>query len=249
MHINNLTKSKFDDPNALLFRGVTAKLQPADRIALIGGSGTGKSTLLRILSLLESFEEGTIALEDRSSTEWKPHSWRRKVSYVAQKPIMRSGTVGFNLRTVSQLHNLPFDEELARKYMAAVGLGQTDWNKQAGDLSGGEQQRLALVRSLLLQPDILLLDEITSSLDPGSKQAVESLLLEWVTGQSDPSARAYVWITHDLEQARIISNQIWFMADGGLLEQAETGAFFAKPATEQARRFIQGLKEGAKSDE
>lgn len=243
LQVNEMAKSKFDNRDEWLFSGITAEIRPEDRIVLLGGSGQGKSTLLRILSLLEPFDKGAIRLDGQPSTECKPQSWRKKVTYVAQKPVMRSGTVAHNLRTVSELHNKPFEEELARRYMQAVGLGQMDWDKQAADLSGGEQQRLALVRSLLLRPELLLLDEITSSLDPGSKRAVEKLLMEWVSERADGSERAYLWITHDLDQARLISNQVWFMAEGSLLERNDTEVFFVNPATESARLFIRGLQE------
>ncbi|TCN00769.1 putative ABC transport system ATP-binding protein [Paenibacillus sp. BK033] len=243
LQVNEMAKSKFDNRGEWLFSGITAEIRPGDRIVLLGGSGQGKSTLLRILSLLEPFDKGAIRLDGQLPAACKPQSWRKKVSYVAQKPVMRSGTVACNLRTVSELHNKPFEEGLARRYMDAVGLGQTDWGKQASDLSGGEQQRLALVRSLLLHPELLLLDEITSSLDPASKRAVEKLLLDWVSVRDEGSERAYLWITHDLDQARMISNQVWFMAEGSLLERSVTGVFFAHPATEQARRFIRSLQE------
>ncbi|MCK9859446.1 ATP-binding cassette domain-containing protein [Paenibacillus sp. ATY16] len=250
LQVNEMAKSKFDNRNEWLFSGVTAEIRPEDRIVLLGGSGQGKSTLLRIFSLLEPFDKGDIHLDGQTSAECKPQNWRKKVTYVAQKPVMRSGTVAHNLRTVSELHNKPFEEELARSYMEAVGLGRMDWDKQASDLSGGEQQRLALVRSLLLHPELLLLDEITSSLDPASKRAVEKLLMDWAAGQANGLERAYLWITHDLDQARLISNQVWFMAEGRLLERSATEMFFENPATEQAGLFIRSLQEtGGRSNE
>ncbi|ACT00038.1 ABC transporter ATP-binding protein [Paenibacillus sp. JDR-2] len=248
LQVDEMAKSKFDNRDEWLFSGVTAEVRPEDRIVLLGGSGQGKSTLLRILSLLEPFDNGALRLDGQTTTECKPQSWRKKVTYVAQKPVMRSGTVAYNLRTVSELHNKPFEEELARRYMEAVGLGQMDWDKQALDLSGGEQQRLALVRSLLLHPELLLLDEITSSLDPASKRSVEKLLMGWVSRRADGLERAYLWITHDLDQARLISNQVWFMAEGSLLERSATEMFFGNPATEQARLFIRSMQ-GAKGEE
>ncbi|MGO4109294.1 ABC transporter ATP-binding protein [Paenibacillus sp. YAF4_2] len=240
LQLNKVSKYKFDEEKAWLFRDIAADISAEDRIVLIGGSGQGKSTLLRIIALLEGMDDGEICLEGKTSKEWKPQSWRKKVSYVAQKPVMLTGSIENNLRTVSLLHDRPFEEELARRYMEAVGLGQLDWGKNAVDLSGGEQQRLALVRSLMLNPDILLLDEITSSLDPGSKHAVEQLLLEWVS-EAD-SSKAYLWITHDVEQARAISNQVWFMAEGCLLEKGEATAFFEHPNTTQAKKFMSGLQ-------
>ncbi|WP_272945292.1 ATP-binding cassette domain-containing protein [Paenibacillus gorillae] len=170
----------------------------------------------------------------------------KKFSYVAQAPVMLAGTVEQNLRTASLLHGTPFDEQLARRCMAEAELGHLDWTKPAVELSGGEKQRTALVRSLLLRPSMLLLDETTSSLDPTSKEAVEQMLNRW----AEREGAAMAWITHDMEQSRSVSDQIWFMGEGKLLERGDTKAFFQGPSTEQARRFIQKpLEREADGDE
>lgn len=95
-----------------------------------------------------------------------------KIAYVAQQAVMLPGTIEDNLKIASTLHKSRFDEGLAREFMKDVGLEHLDWAKQARDLSGGEKQRVALIGSLLLHPVILLLDEITASLDQQSKEYV-----------------------------------------------------------------------------
>ncbi|MOA37332.1 L-cystine import ATP-binding protein TcyN [compost metagenome] len=117
-----------------------------------------------------------------------------------------------------------------------LGLEYLDLTKNAADLSGGEKQRISLIRSLLLHPEVLLLDEVTASLDRGSKQRVEELLLEWHVQEGT----TMIWVTHDLEQAKHISRTIWFMGEGTLLESCPTDVFFTHPSTETARCFIQG---------
>ncbi|WP_156430927.1 ATP-binding cassette domain-containing protein [Paenibacillus sp. FJAT-26967] len=217
-----------------LFREITAEVQSGQRIVLLGTSGQGKTTLLRILSRLEKPDEGALSLSGRHYLEWKPQEWRRKVCYVAQQPVMLTGTVEANLRTVSELHGTAFDKRLAEECMAALGLENLDWSKQAADLSGGEKQRTALVRALLLQSEVLLLDEVTASLDPASKRAAERLLSDW----AQKRGTALIWITHDLDQAAQVSDFIWFMDEGRLLETARAEEFFREPSTRQAKSFI-----------
>ncbi|WP_156282448.1 ATP-binding cassette domain-containing protein [Paenibacillus sp. NEAU-GSW1] len=241
--MNQIGKIKPDNPEEWIFRDVSATIERGERIALLGASGTGKSTLLRIAALLDARDEGEILFEGGSSAQANPQQWRKKIGYVAQMPVMLPGTVEQNLRTASELHGMPFDEPLARSCMSGAGLEALDWKKPASELSGGEKQRVALVRSMLLQPAVLLLDETTSSLDPGSKEMVELMLNEWALSRGT----AMIWITHDLGQSRAVSDQIWFLGEGKLLERSGTVAFFERPLTEQARRFIQKTygKEGA----
>ncbi|WP_311764859.1 ABC transporter ATP-binding protein [Paenibacillus agricola] len=234
LDITNLTKHHHKE-NSPLFSGINAQINEPCIISVIGASGQGKSTLLRIIGMLESADEGTVRYRNRLSSEWFPHDWRTKVCYVAQQAVMLAGSVEDNLRTVSRLQKKEMDIKLAKQLLHAVKLEDLDWNKRAADLSGGEKQRLALVRSLLLRPEVLLLDEITASLDIQSKQAVEQLLLDW----HNKEGVAMIWITHDLEQASQTSSQIWFMANNTLCENSPTKTFFECPATDLARGFLQ----------
>ena len=162
-----------------LFSDLTATIESSERIALLGKSGQGKSTLLRMLALLDNADSGEICLNGVQARDMEARIWRTKITYVAQQAVMLPGTIEDNLKTVSKLHNETFDDKLARKLMKEVGLETIDWAKKAADLSGGEKQRVALVRSLLLTPSILLLDEVTASLDQQSKEYVENLLVKW----------------------------------------------------------------------
>lgn len=237
LEIVNLEK-KVGGPSASpLFSGISATIAEPTIVHVIGTSGQGKSTLLRILGLLAAPDKGEIILHGTPSTRCIPEQWRRTVSYVSQQPVMLPGSVEENLRTVSRLQQTVFDQTTAESYMNRVGLGELDWQKEASQLSGGEKQRLALVRTLLLRPAILLLDEITASLDVNSQHAVEELLREIHHTQET----SMIWVTHQLEQARSIGKRIWFMAEQTLLEDRPTAMFFNDPQTEAARRFLQAV--------
>jgi putative ABC transport system ATP-binding protein len=218
----------------LLFERVSAAVGPSDRIALLGVSGQGKSTLLRILARLDVPDEGEILLDGTPSDRVDPRLWRMDVCYVAQHSVMLPGTIEENLRTVSRLHDIPFDRKLAERLIGELGLDGVDLRKQAAELSGGEKQRFALIRALLLRSKVLLLDEITASLDRGSKERVEKTLLKW----NAQEGTTQIWITHDLEQARLVSRRTWFMARNTLLEDTPTETFFRAPEAAEARDFL-----------
>ncbi|WP_231571492.1 ABC transporter ATP-binding protein [Gordoniibacillus kamchatkensis] len=203
-----------------LFSEVDIEVFPQNSIALVGASGQGKSTLLRMLARLEQADGGAMLLHGVPSGQWAPTEWRKRISYVPQAPVVLPTTVEDNLATVSKLHRTEFDRELARRCMEAVGLGHIGWSKNAAELSGGERQRLQLVRSLLLRAEIYLLDEVTSSLDTESKDMVERLLLHWC----DSEGTAFIWITHDPEQASKIGKRTWQLAGGKLHEVSAPAA-------------------------
>lgn len=218
----NYWQTKTQTERTYLFSDLTATIDSSERIALLGKSGQGKSTLLRMLALLDNADSGEIRFNGVQARDMDTRVWRTKITYVAQQSVMLPGTIEENLKTVSKLHNETFNDKHAQKLMKDVGLESIDWSKKAADLSGGEKQRIALVRSLLLAPSILLLDEVTASLDQQSKAYVENLLIKW----SEVEKTAFIWVTHDLEQAKKVSERIWYMENGTLAVDCKTESFF-----------------------
>ncbi|MCM3784823.1 ATP-binding cassette domain-containing protein [Neobacillus mesonae] len=233
LNLQRLTKYIGTD-RTILFSDVRAEVIEGERIAVIGASGQGKSTLLRILSLLDGPDEGDIAWHGVSFCESDPRLWRMKITYVAQHPVMLPGSVEDNLKMVHFIHKVPYDKALAQRLLESTGLSMLDVQKRASDLSGGEKQRIALIRSLMLHPEVLLLDEVTASLDQTNASLVEQLLKDW----SHKEGTTLIWVTHDLAQARSFSSTTWYMGNHTLLERQPTEQFFTRPNTESASRFI-----------
>ena len=218
----------------ILFEHVNAEVDQGERIAILGASGQGKSTLLRILALLDIPDEGDLIWKGISYRDSDPRIWRTRMTYVAQQAVMLAGSVEDNLKTVHLLHRQPYDQDLARRLLTGMGLENLDIHKRAIDLSGGEKQRIALIRSMMLRPEVLLLDEVTASLDRTNARLVEEQLTRW----SQQEGTSLVWVTHDQEQAQSFSTTTWFMGNQTLLERQPTAHFFDNPATDLVRQFI-----------
>lgn len=240
LEVHNLAKfhwkTRADEPK-YLFSNISASLAEPERIVLIGASGQGKSTLLRILGMLDAPDEGEMKIHGISSREMSAKQWRMASCYVAQHAVMLPGSIEDNLCTVSRLHDKPYEAELAGRLLQELGLDYLDLSKQASDCSGGEKQRIALVRSLLLRPQVLLLDEITASLDINSLHKVEDLLLQW----HKTEGTSFIWVTHDLEQAHRVSSSTWVM-NQGRLEKHDSAAFFNEPVSVLAQKYIQPVE-------
>lgn len=216
----HLSKTVQGNSARKLLADLSADIYSKDKIAIVGASGQGKSTLLRILALLEQADSGQMTYKGILSTQWKAREWRSHICYLMQQAYMLEGTVENNLSIVSRMHNREFERELAAELLAKLGLETMDWQKDASTLSGGEKQRIALVRGLLLRPKVLLLDEPTASLDTNSKRMVEDLLNEW----NRKEGTAIIWITHDPEQVERVADRVWCLQKGQLLETSRRGS-------------------------
>ncbi len=170
-------------------------------LQITGPSGCGKSTLLRLLARLIQREAGQITLLDQPDTAINPLVWRTKVHYFAQKPIMTEGSVWQNILypfTLKIRADLPRpDQNSGIQLLQKMALPADILDQTAASLSWGEKQRVALVRSLLMGPMVLLLDEPTASLDDSSRGAMMALVAEWLSGRD---GRAVVLVSHNSEQ-------------------------------------------------
>lgn len=203
-------------------RGTTL-LQPTgftlyggERAAITGPSGSGKSVFLRTLALLDACDAGYVTWRGERIARSRIPAYRRRVAYIAQRPAMLDGNVEDNLRYPFMLkayRDVRFDRDVAARLAQAAGRGADFLDKSASELSGGEAQIAALVRSLQLAPDVLLLDEPTASLDPASARSIEALVAAWF--DADP-ARACIWVSHDPEQAQRVATRHLTMNAGVL---------------------------------
>jgi len=188
-----------------LLTGVDLEIARKERVALFGPSGCGKTTLLRAVAGLVDADAGTVAFGGQSPEALGWPAFRRRVTYVEQRAMMLDATVEENLRRPfgyrGREKTYPADEAL-NLFKALLLNGGTP-RKQARNLSEGEAQRLSLIRALLTEPCVLLLDEPTAALDEKSAGAVGELLVRW----TDEHGAAALVVSHDRERARLWSTR------------------------------------------
>lgn len=213
-----------------LVDGVTMRLTPGAPTVLIGPNGAGKTTLLRIVMGLIAPSRGRVTWAGRE------HVAPDRRAIVFQRPAMLRRSAAGNIRYALAAAAAPRAKRTERitELLALVGLSGLE-RRPARRLSGGEQQRLALARALAREPDLLLLDEPTASLDPAATKAIEDIV-------SAVAARGVkvVMSTHDLGQARRVGGDVALLHRGRLIEHAPAADLFTAPRTEEAKRFIAG---------
>lgn len=181
-------------------------LHAGDRVSITGASGSGKSVFLRALALLDAPTSGQILWNNQPIGNTQIPHYRSHISYLSQRPALLDGSVEDNLRfpfSLKTLRKRSFDLAAVTTLLGHAGKAPDFLAKRSGDLSGGESQVVSLIRTLQLNPEVLLLDEPTAALDPTSSREVEALIDAWFAG--DP-ARACIWVSHDLDQARRMSD-------------------------------------------
>lgn len=194
-------------------------LNHADRVSITGSSGSGKSVFLRALALLDVPSSGQILWNNQPIANPQIPHYRSHISYLSQRPALLEGTVEDNLRfpfSLKTLRQRRFDLAAVTALLEHAGKAPDFLAKNAGDLSGGESQVVSLIRTLQLNPEVLLLDEPTAALDPSSSRDVEALIDAWFAADN---SRAYIWVSHDLDQARRMS-AIHLQMSAGVLGEA-----------------------------
>ncbi len=203
---------------------LTFGLPERKRLAVMGPSGSGKSTLLRLFNQLISPTSGNILYRGKSVDAYPPQTLRCEVAYVPQKPYLFGKTVAEDLAYPLELQKQKSDVAELEKLLDALALPSSILQKSPQQLSGGEQQRVALLRSLLVRPKALLLDEPTSALDEANTLRVEALLKDL----AEEKDLAWLWVTHQAEQASRIGELLLYLKAGRLLRLGRTNDVLAE---------------------
>jgi polar amino acid transport system ATP-binding protein len=232
-------KKSFGEVEVL--RGVDLEVADHDVICLIGASGSGKSTLLRCINLLEPIDAGRVVVhgQDITASGVDQDAIRRQVGIVFQSfNLFPHMTVRKNVTLAPmKVLKLSFADALSRAEELLDRFGLADKAGEYPDrLSGGQQQRVAIVRALAMQPDIMLLDEVTSALDPELVAEVLDVIRELATG-----GMTMLIATHEMGFARDIAGRVCFLDEGVILEQGPPAQIFSEPREERTKQFLQRI--------
>jgi putative ABC transport system ATP-binding protein len=230
-----------------IFDRLSFSLQVGQMTLLIGPSGGGKSSLLRLLNRLDEADEGEILLQGENILDLQPAQLRRRVALVMQKAIMFPGTVLDNLQSPFRLRQAPVpaeDSALVRRVIDLCGLESALLRRDAGDLSQGQQQRVSLARTLMSEPRVLLLDEPTSALDRPSSDRLGELLQRLCLERQ----LGVLMVAHDLRLVERVADQILFLSDGRFAEVGSVD-ILQRPRSPQLREFLNNPQQKRYSQE
>ena len=235
LELQHLTK-RYGDHTVI--DDITATLDFPHVLVLLGPSGGGKSTLLRLIGGLESAEIGSLAVDGQTvPTEEKPlRLYRGNIGTVFQSWNLfpHLDALANIILPLTAVHGLTPDEARSRADDLLERLHlQGHGHKRPAELSGGQRQRVAIARAVAIRPKLLLFDEPTSALDPEMTAEVLEVIADLKS-----EGRTFILVTHAMSFARTVADQIAFLADGRILEQASANQFFAAPKSEVARRFL-----------
>jgi tungstate transport system ATP-binding protein len=216
-------------------QGASLEVYMGDVLALIGPNGAGKSTLLRVMGMLQRPDKGTVLFRGQDALNGNPLELRRRIATVFQEPLLLNATVyqnaalGLKLRGVAS----PEIDRRLGPWLERLGIGHLT-ARFARTLSGGEAQRTSLARALVLEPELLLLDEPFSALDPGSR---EDLLRDF-QGIVKEMGITTAFVTHDRHEAFALANRVGVLNEGDLLQLGSRENVFLCPETESVAEIV-----------
>jgi polar amino acid transport system ATP-binding protein len=235
LKITNVTRY-YDDK--LILDHISAHIQNKEAIAIIGPSGAGKSTLLRLLSKIEEPDSGSITVNDKELSNINASDYYKSIGFVFQAhTLFPHLTVLRNITLVlEQVHKIDKDKanEIATDLLTSFELAD-HMHKRASQLSGGQSQRVSIVRSLAISPELLFLDEPTSALDPVLTQEVLNTILKLREENTD-----FVIVTHEIAFAKKAADFIIYMEDGKIIEMGNV-EILSSPKTEELKQYLSNV--------
>lgn len=236
LEVEHLKKSYI--PGKRILDDINFSIQKGEVVVVVGPSGCGKSTFLRCLNRLEDIDEGELKLNgvNYEKESRKIHDVREKIGMVFQSyDLFPNMNILDNLILAPCMVQKREKEEVKKEaelLLERVGLleKKKDYPRQ---LSGGQKQRVAIVRALLMHPEVLLLDEITAALDPEMVREVLQVVLELAkTGMT------MIIVTHEMEFAKAVADRVLFLDEGQIVEEGKPEEFFSAPKSDRAKQFL-----------
>lgn len=206
LDINNVC---YKNDNTEILNGISLKVEKGECISIVGASGSGKSTLLKLCADLLPLTNGSIYFQGKNYLEYDPLELRKKISYCVQLPYLFGTTVYENLEFPFKIRKEPFDRYRVIDLLNKFGLEESFLKKDIRNLSGGEKQRVAIIRNLIYVPKVLLLDEATSALDNNTANLVENYIKDL-----NINGTTVLWITHSLDQSKSIFTRRVIISEG-----------------------------------
>ena len=221
-----------------ILKGINLKVEKGEKVIIIGPSGSGKSTFLRCLNLLETKDSGDIVFEGNMITEkTNLDEYRKNIGMVFQNfNLFNNMTVKENIMLAPTTLKLKTKEEAekdAKKLLKKINL-LSKIDKYPNQLSGGEKQRVAIVRALAMEPKIMLFDEPTSALDPEMVGEVLDLMKKLAD-----DGMTMIIVTHEMKFAKEIGSKVIFMDNGKIVEQGTSKAIFENPKSSRLKKFLE----------
>lgn len=228
--------SKFYQQKAVIL-DISLQIPKENIVVLVGLSGCGKTTTLKMINRLVEPSEGEIFIRDRNIKEWDPIKLRRRIGYVIQQTgLFPHITARQNIQMLLEIekYDLAFIEERTRELMDLVGLDDEFLDRYPWQLSGGQQQRVGVARAFALNPDIVLMDEPFSALDPMTRADLQESLIDLQTMVK----KTIVFVTHDMSEALKLGDYICIMDKGEIVQYGTPEDILKKPRNDFVSNFI-----------
>lgn len=242
LSIENVTKSFSSD--LVVMDNFSLTMQEGECVSIIGPSGSGKSTLLRVLMGLDTIDSGLIRFEQKNYIEGAGSARKQRLDDQMRRRIgmvFQHYTLFPHLSVLGNLMLAPTKvlkqnkkeaEERAFQLLARFGL-ESKAHQYPSQLSGGQKQRIAIARALMLEPRLMLLDEITSALDPEMVEEVQKVIM-----QLAQQKMSMILVTHDMQVARSVASRVVFCANGKVVEQGHPDELFQNPREARTKEFL-----------
>jgi osmoprotectant transport system ATP-binding protein len=223
-------------------KSLDLQIKKGEFFVLIGPSGSGKTTTLKMINRLIDLSEGWVWINEKKISDYDINELRWNIGYVLQQiALFPQMTIAENIAVVPELKNWSKDKVAARvnDLLKMVGLDPNEYrNRKPSELSGGQQQRIGVIRALAADPEIILMDEPFSALDPFSREKLQDDLLEI----QQKLKKTIVFVTHDMQEAMKLGDRICLMKEGKIVQVGTPHEFLTNPTNDFAREFVGSRK-------